>query len=418
MSYKLEATWERLLLKRCRLDAACFIVLAPLEMFAILQRLGLLPSSLWAPHWSTLVPFSASSPLQLPTLPAQLTLHSTTQLVATIALSPLFLSWMKSRITPPVSRKLRAYLRAAVPKPRNPDRYSVQAAKEHYGSDLGLCNALDTGSDERESHSVLEELAKDLQYIGKHFQILSDKLADFFDNNMNRTPGDAADSPRIELWDPPINQSTRSTFTVPSPSTSSSSSSSSSLSGQETPRPSVEITTSTDNGGTVHMSVQVPAPNPNAEVVFENSPPGSESVISNQEGLTNNEGTHHICHRVTALSTYAADSMATHLAAHIQTILFLPFEALFVRSLASSFLSSPRANPAAQAAAARWRAEVYPLGNWSGMGLRGGWRGVGDYVGKMILVTGLEMGFNLVIWQACARVSWQLGRRWHRWGNL
>ena len=61
---------------------------------------------------------------------------------------------------------------------------------------------------------------------------------------------------------------------------------------------------------------------------------------------------------------------------------------------------------------------MYPLGGWFGMGLRGGWRGVGDYVGKMVLLTGLEMGVGMVVWQACTTFSWWCGILKFGWGKL
>lgn len=51
------------------------------------------------------------------------------------------------------------------------------------------------------------------------------------------------------------------------------------------------------------------------------------------------------------------------------------------------------------------------------MGLRGGWRGVGDYVGKMVLASGLEMGISMAVWQACTGFAWMSGRRWFGWGT-
>lgn len=72
----------------------------------------------------------------------------------------------------------------------------------------------------------------------------------------------------------------------------------------------------------------------------------------------------------------------------------------------------------AKAAAARWRGEVFTLGGWFGLGLRGGWRGVGDYAGKMVLLMGLEMGISMAVWQVCTGVSWWSGRRFFGWGKL
>lgn len=110
--------------------------------------------------------------------------------------------------------------------------------------------------------------------------------------------------------------------------------------------------------------------------------------------------------------------MAQHLSGCIADIILFPLEALYVRSVALSFLSSPAASVGAKAAAERWKGEVFPLGGWFGMGLRGGWRGVADYVGKMVLVQGMQRGIGFVVWQASVGLSWWVGRKWFGWGRL
>ena len=72
----------------------------------------------------------------------------------------------------------------------------------------------------------------------------------------------------------------------------------------------------------------------------------------------------------------------------------------------------------AQAAAARWRSEVFPVGAWFGKGLRGGWMAMGDYAGKMALVMGMEMGVSFAVWRLCTGVAWVIGRREFGWGRL
>lgn len=88
-----------------------------------------------------------------------------------------------------------------------------------------------------------------------------------------------------------------------------------------------------------------------------------------------------------------------------------------MRSVALSFLSSPAATVGGKLVAERWKGEVYPLGWWFGTGLRRGWRGVGDYVGKMVLVQGIEMGIGFAVWQAGVGLSWWVGK-WFGWGRL
>ncbi len=412
-----------------RLYGVSFLFLAPLRMYATLQRLNLLPGWPWLPHPRAFVPFSASSPLQMPALPTYLTFRSGVAYLASLAVSPPFVWCVLAWIKPQINNKLRAYIRAAVPKPHYPDRYSLQAAKEdELDSDSipGLCNDPDGDKGEWESANLLEELAKDLQYIGGNLAILYDNCVGLVSRKTESLIETIKPQPPlegIETQNLHINES-MGTFSVPSPSSSTSSSSSPSTSPlfPPSPRPQMETTTSTASSRTRHMNSHIPHPTPNEEPLFSNilpnsTPPSEPDTQINNETKPTQLDRHQPIHRITVLSAYAADALANHLAAHLADIICLPLEALFVRSLALAFLSSPRANPAAQAAAARLRVEVFPLGSWCGMGLRGGWRGVGDYAGKMVLASGLELGISMAVWQAFTGIAWMSGRRWFGWGT-
>lgn len=316
---------------------------------------------------------------------------------------------------PLVERKVQKYTHAALPAPDFPDIYSVQAAiEDDIDSDNipGLGNAVDT-PELWESRSVTEELAKDLQYIGRRFQILYDKFRDLFPRKSGRSSTPPAMEPLSAPTpthgpDDPLGEDA----SPPSPSYDASSSSASRSS---TPRPQIEITGSTTSNGTVHMNVAIPVPISSLPHRPRDNrhPRGPPSPST--PGPNNAHDPHY---RITTLTAQAADSMALHLSASITDILLFPLEALYVRSVALSFLSSPAESVGAKMAAERWKAEIYPRGGWFGMGLRGGWRGVGDYVGKMVLVQGLEMGFGLAIWQVGVGLSWWIGRKWFEWGRL
>lgn len=121
-------------------------------------------------------------------------------------------------------------------------------------------------------------------------------------------------------------------------------------------------------------------------------------------------------HHVTSLTAHFADALGCHLSTHLADFLFLPLEALFIRSVAIGFLSSPVA--ARSATAAALRNQVFPLGSWFGMGLRGGTRAMMDYVGKMALCASLDLGVGYVVWQLGAGIAWWVGGRWFQWGRL
>lgn len=292
------------------------------------------------------------------------------------------------------------YLRTVLAKPQIPEKFSVEGALKNgydHANVPGLCNVIENEDEERESSSFLEELAKDLQYIGRTYQRLHDKISRIWkipdevmeagtsSHNPRRSPSPGASVTTA------ASPATRDRFRVP----------------PETPIPNLDGAPASPEG--VNPSLG-------------GTPPPEDAVSSRRTSAHTlpEISTYqlHTFHRLTALSDYPADSLATHLSWNITNMLFLPLETLFIRSLALSFLSSPAANAGAQAAAARWRGEVFPLGSWFGMGLRSGWRGIGDYVGKMVLLSGLEIGFVMVVWQPCTCVCRLVGQKWFGWGKL
>ncbi|CAF9915683.1 hypothetical protein IMSHALPRED_002673 [Imshaugia aleurites] len=390
-------------------------LLTPFRIFSTLQHQGLLPAWPLFPHPKAFIPFSPWSPLRLPDLPARSDGASCLRFLASLAVSPVVLLCVRSWIRPLVEYKVQKYTRAALPAPDYPDIYSIQAAiEDEIDRDQipGLGNAIDT-PELWESTSVTQELAKDLQYIGRNFQILHDTFWGLF----SRPSKKPSTSPVLEpltiptptpaLMDPPEDDA--------SPTSPSYDPSSSSASRPSTPRPQIEISGSTASNGVVHMSVAIPVPASSIPRRRRYSAHPRDPHAPSTPRLNNLYCSYH---RITTLTAQAADSMAQHLSGYITDILLLPLEALYVRSVALSFLSSPAATGGGKMVAERWKGEVYPLGCWFGMGPRGDWRGVGDYVGKMVLVQGLEMGFGFAVWQASVGLSWWVGRKWFEWGRL
>ncbi|EAW25375.1 uncharacterized protein NFIA_108680 [Aspergillus fischeri NRRL 181] len=111
-------------------------------------------------------------------------------------------------------------------------------------------------------------------------------------------------------------------------------------------------------------------------------------------------------HRVTILSCHPVDSLASHLASIITTALFIPLESYYLRSLASSYLSSvgsPR------------RSDVRPLGAWGGGGSSSD---IMAYMGKMALMVGLQAAVNASVWGVISGAAIRIGKRFCGWGSL
>ena len=91
-----------------------------------------------------------------------------------------------------------------------------------------------------------------------------------------------------------------------------------------------------------------------------------------------------------------------HLSSHLADLLFLPLEALFVRSVALGFLfTAEKKLPSGPLIPLR--SEVIPLGCWFGMGIRPG--GVSQYLKNLAFCGALEVAVGLGVWQLSTGVS-------------
>lgn len=117
-----------------RLQVATFTLITELEVFAVLQRLGLLPSWPPSPSLISLIPFRASSPIQL--LPSFFSPGGGPGALYSLMLSPLFLFWVILYGKLQLNRWLYEYIRLALPRPVNPDNYSVRGALRFEGTDV------------------------------------------------------------------------------------------------------------------------------------------------------------------------------------------------------------------------------------------------------------------------------------------
>ena len=110
-----------------------------------------------------------------------------------------------------------------------------------------------------------------------------------------------------------------------------------------------------------------------------------------------------------------ADTLAMHLSTHLSDLLFLPLEAVFVRSVALNFYNNA-ASRSPSGPAARWRNEVIPLRSSLGLGIiPGGSRG---YVANMAMSAVSELAVGVGIWQLSTGLAWFMGRRWFGWGTF
>ncbi|KAI4122870.1 MAG: hypothetical protein LQ347_006357, partial [Umbilicaria vellea] len=355
----------------------------------------------------SLIPFSASSPFHYPVLPAKISVGSSIAFLASLILSPLPLYWIFSQYKGWCDRKAYSYMREVIPKPENPDGYSIEGAMEDEldGETIaGLGSMKDYNEFEhREATTLLGEIRKDLRAMVQRLRAAAGfRTAPPEDEE--DMPVDEPDSPVVYIEQPETNpqaslepevyasQTTPPSIHLPeshpgfspldldendlpppppepvTPADEPTSPSSSLASAEAMiPEPStgptaVQVTTHAGSTDTLHMNVEIAGRVPGAAPLYTSSFSASPRPAL-VETITELPRTAAPRHRVTALSAHLADSLGSHISTHLADLLCLPLEALFMRSLTLAFLAAARPTATAHAAALGLRRDVYPLGS-------------------------------------------------------
>ena len=142
---------------------------------------------------------------------------------------------------------------------------------------------------------------------------------------------------------------------------------------------------------------------------LEDGPPTSAlpPMAQSQQGLplVNQPS---MAHRVTLLSAHPVDSLASHLAAVISTIILSPIESLYVRSLAHSFLAT---HPSSVARVS----DLHPVGLWLGGRT---WPDALAYCGRVVLMRGMQAALRAGVWGFLVGSTMRIGRKFCGWGTL
>lgn len=113
-------------------------------------------------------------------------------------------------------------------------------------------------------------------------------------------------------------------------------------------------------------------------------------------------------HRVTLLSSHPVDSLASHLAAFISTIILSPIESMCLRLLAHSYLAL---HPSATIGAS----DLHPVRLWFG---GNSWPEILAYSGRMILMRGMQAALRAGVWGFLVGSTMRIGRKFCGWGSL
>ncbi|KAJ5215942.1 uncharacterized protein N7498_002349 [Penicillium cinerascens] len=113
-------------------------------------------------------------------------------------------------------------------------------------------------------------------------------------------------------------------------------------------------------------------------------------------------------HRVTLLSAHPVDSLASHLAAIISTIILSPLESLTLRSLAHSYLS---AHPSSTIRLS----DIHSMDLWFG---GDSWSDRLAYTGRLVLMRGMQAALRAGVWGFLVGSTMRIGRKFCGWGTL
>ncbi len=450
-----------------------------MQIFSILQVLDLVPPGTLFPHPRSLVPYSRQSLLQLPLLPARFSSTSLLAFASSAINSPAFLLWVFNTLSHRTEHFLFNYFRATLPKPDNPDIYSVEAAQLDKHDHETIPGLASSGKGQHTMGSTAMLIA-DLRHM-------CNRLLEVFGLGGDKSTGEHVDPeirPTVTQGDiePPATneegqddehsrnaenqesalasptptegfrrpESRMHHSNNPNPTTNAHNihdqsqppvehDSISSGSEGRSPDPitdsaPVRVSNRRRDTDTVTMEVEISGRPPNVQLrgrpQFTSTP--SADALSGGETTTQIQPLpphhHHESrqvdskepkHRVTLLSGYMADMLASHLAQFFSELICLPLQAHLVRAVALGFLATAGPTNLAQTSALGLRKAVYPADAWFGLGLRrAGWMGVGDYAAKMMLCSALEAAVGYGIWQAGATTCFWVGRRWFGWGRL
>ncbi|KAJ5172477.1 hypothetical protein N7492_005070 [Penicillium capsulatum] len=133
-------------------------------------------------------------------------------------------------------------------------------------------------------------------------------------------------------------------------------------------------------------------------------PPTHPSRVQGQP-LTDSSAT---AHRVTLLSAHPVDSLASHLAAVISTIILSPLESLCLRSLATSYLTMYPSSDV-------MLSDLHPMGLWFG---GQSWSDRFAYTGRLVLLRGMQAALRAGVWGFLVGSTMRIGRKFCGWGSL
>ena len=410
--------------------------LIPLHFYGNLQQLALIPAWPIVPN-----PFRISYlAALLPQLPHYNGLWNLPAYGLAILTSPLSMFLWSEYYNNLFDDSLTRYTRAAIPRPDNPDNVSVKIHTED-----GITTSTSPVDEyPRLQGSLGNEIRKDLAKCLESLYVARAVARQFvrtlfrgkrptveFPERIVETEHDARglDVPNRIEGTSSLSPSPREAFdrtanvagppsqvngqhgSAPPPPTSVTSSA---VSDEGSPiiQPSnVQIRTRTGSTSTLHMEVEINTQVRGAPFTSNFSASSRNMEMDNMPSQV----AHDFHYRVTSLTLAPSCMLGARIRDTIVTVLGLPLESMFLRSLAHTFVQS---GPTSRETA--WlQAQIYPVGVYYFLGPKTlGIAALATYFGKIILCIGIETFLSLRLWHVTSDTARWIGRRYYSWRKL
>ncbi|KAL8764325.1 MAG: hypothetical protein Q9184_000030 [Pyrenodesmia sp. 2 TL-2023] len=358
------------------------------------------------------LPFSSASIIMPLRWPQDLTICSSLELLASFAASPLFLNYIERTVANTMFSKQIDYFRCGVPKPDNPDDVAIAVAltRQQDSSNVsGLDFTIMDGNYELEKdvHTVRELVERDWALARNSLRTLPTWCWSLFVARAS-TP----DNPLPQIKQQIENDHPYLTYRSFGPAQ-----------GQQSPARPDGLPAAHEQRGRgssnhgfaargVREGINWVQPASWEITTSQGSSAGVEVVYDLSKVHRKLHDSSRPTHHVTHLTACMADTLAFYLSIVVTHIVWLPFETLFLRSIARAYLDT---DCGASSSTSWLRDEIYPIATWFGAGLRGG--EALDYARRIALSLGLEAALGFGTWQLGAGLTWWLGTSRYKWGK-
>lgn len=395
------------------------VLFYPFFYHAALQRLGLVPARPLLPTWTSLIPYSSSSPL-LPSSLQYNAFNSITDCIGALLTSPVILLCAEHSIERWIYACVYEAVETAIIRPDKPDIPSRDAnGKDRALTVLGLRRespplirnaihrllamlgwALPSSPPNTQRKRTIELATTITSNDGEIIQVGSTQVTNA--TPLNLPTLQPQDQPATEPLDADVTTIPIDAFQDLIRSTTPPGSPTESEQNENDPR--IRITS---REGIVEMEVRLPPRilSTHTDVAEASGSPRDEAAAESRNRARSTDG--HVYHHVTQLSCEPAQMISAMVRAQLVGLAMLPFRMVTLRAIASHYLAK-------QGGYAGSYRVVGPLGLHNDVN----WQNIGNQLSRVALCGALELSIDLGLWGLQYLAITKFGQSVFGWGTL